>query len=102
MKLPLISIPCSLILLSSCQPDTSTRVSSQPERHESAVVADPTRPETLVGLPLAEAQAAADRMKIPHRVVSIDGKSLPRTFDYHQNRLNFTVLKGVVVKVKRG
>lgn len=55
-----------------------------------------------VGLPLQQAQAAADRQGLRHRVVVRDGVSLPVTMDYRPDRLNFTVVRGVVTQVTKG
>lgn len=63
---------------------------------------DVTKPETLVGLPHKEAKALADKAKIPNRVIKRDGKNLPTTMDFVDNRLNFTVVKDIVTAVKKG
>lgn len=89
-----------LLLLASCQRDSNKGApeSSQPGKP----LPDATVPATLIGLPLKEAEDLADRAKIPHRVISIDGQSRPGTMDYRTDRLNFTVVKGVVTAVKKG
>ncbi len=56
----------------------------------------------FIGLELKKAEALADKHKIPHRVVMIDGKHLPVTADYLPSRLNFSIEKGKVTKVTKG
>lgn len=56
----------------------------------------------FVGLTLEKAAALAAEHGIPARVVSVDGEERMVTQDYSEERLNFTVVKGVVTKVTRG
>lgn len=63
---------------------------------------DPDDPDSFIGVPLALAQAAAEEAEIPHRVVEVDGESLPRTMDFRPERLNFTVVDGRVTAVTKG
>ncbi|MFD0894973.1 hypothetical protein ACFQ5Q_15195 [Luteolibacter ambystomatis] len=89
-----------LLLLASCQRDSNK---AAPETSQPAKpLPDAAVPATLIGLPLKEAEDLADHAKIPHRVISIDGQTRPVTMDYRTDRLNFTVVKGVVTAVKKG
>ncbi|MGC4015875.1 MAG: hypothetical protein QM755_15330 [Luteolibacter sp.] len=99
MKLLLIAL-APLLLLVSCQQDSNkgTPEASQPAKP----LPDVSTPATLIGLPLKEAEDLADQAKVPHRVISLDGQSRPATMDYRPERLNFTVVKGVVTAVKKG
>ena len=75
----------------------------EPEKPAPAKPApDVTKPETLIGLTHKEAKSLADKAKIPNRVIKLDGKDLPTTMDFLENRLNFTVEKGIVTAVKKG
>ncbi|BCU78545.1 hypothetical protein [Luteolibacter sp. LG18] len=89
-----------LLLLASCQRE-STKGTPEPAP-SSKPLPDIGVPATLIGLTLKEAEELADKAKVPHRVVSIDGQSRPVTMDYRQDRLNFTVVKGIVTGVKKG
>jgi hypothetical protein len=74
----------------------------EPEKKTPAKAApDVTKPETLVGLPHKEAKDLADKAKIPNRVIKRDGKDLPSTMDFVENRLNFTVEKDIVTAVTK-
>ncbi len=57
---------------------------------------------TLVGLPVKKARAAAENEGYDFRVVSVDGQSKPVTMDYRPQRLNATVVDGVVTEVSVG
>jgi len=99
MKLFLV-ILTPVLLLVSCQQDSNK---GAPEASQPAKpLPDASTPATLIGLPLKEAEDLADQAKIPHRVIMIDGQSRPMTMDYRTDRLNFTVVKGVVTAVKKG
>ena len=63
---------------------------------------DAAQPDTLIGLSLADAEAAADKAKLPHRVVSVDGQMRMVTRDMRPERLNFTVVNGKITKVTKG
>jgi hypothetical protein len=56
----------------------------------------------FVGLTLERATALAKEHEIPARVVSVDGEANMVTQDHLPERLNFTVVKGVITKVTRG
>jgi heat shock protein HslJ len=57
---------------------------------------------TLVGLPVAEARAAARDEGYAFRVISVDGESKPVTMDYNPQRLNAAVVDGRVTEVTVG
>jgi len=57
---------------------------------------------TLVGLTVKKARAAATAEGYDFRVVSVDGVSKPVTMDYNPQRLNATVVDGVVTEVTVG
>lgn len=63
---------------------------------------DAKKPETLVGVPLKVAEETADKAGINHRVVKVDGQARPVTMDFNPDRLNFTVVQGVVTEVTKG
>lgn len=56
----------------------------------------------LLGLPEAEATAAAKRLQRPVRVVWRDGQGLPATMDFCENRLNLHLAGGLVVAITGG
>lgn len=57
---------------------------------------------TLVGLRVKKARAQATAEGYDFRVVSVDGVSKPVTMDYNPQRLNATVVDGVVTEVTVG
>jgi heat shock protein HslJ len=57
---------------------------------------------TLLGLPRAEAKAAAEDAGYAFRVVAVDGVSRPVTLDYRPDRINATIEDGLVTKVSVG
>lgn len=67
---------------------------------------DSPRPRPLpdfsryVGLTLEEAQVLAGSEGRRHRLVSLDGVSFPVTKDYWPERVNFTVVSGVVTEAR--
>lgn len=78
---------------------------------EETVTPDPTlepEPEKapadndFIGLTKEEAKVLAEKWKIACRVVMEDGESFPVTLDFREDRLNFSVEKGKIVKVTRG
>ena len=56
----------------------------------------------FVNLKYEEAVTLAKKRKLKYRIVSKDGRSLPVTMDHRPDRLNFTIVKGVVTAVRRG
>jgi len=56
----------------------------------------------FVGMAIAEAERLAERRRLAHRVVMLDGQPRPATRDYRPDRVNFEVEGGRVVKVTRG
>lgn len=58
--------------------------------------------KTLVGKTVKKARAAAEAEGYEFRVVSVDGQSKPVTMDYNPQRLNATVVDGVVTEVTVG
>lgn len=85
----------------SCKP-AKTPDSPPPPAEMPAPTPDPAEPESLIGLTLEAAEAAADTANLPHRVIQIDGQPRPATKDYRPERLNFTVEKGIVTAVTNG
>lgn len=105
MKKLLLVIPvCALF---SCQPKTNETTDANPEletpaKEVPAASFDVTKTDTLIGQPLTKVQAACDAAKVTHRVVEMDGKPLPATMDIREERLNFAVKDGMIVKVTKG
>jgi len=66
------------------------------------VKGDRPEDEDFVGLKVEDGKALAEKHRIPARVVKIDGESLFVTQDYVEERVNFTVVKGVITEVERG
>lgn len=56
----------------------------------------------FVGMRISAAEKLADRHRIKHRTVAVDGKIRPVTMDYRPDRINFTVENGVVTRVTNG
>lgn len=56
----------------------------------------------FLGLSQEAGEKLADRRKFAHRVVAIDGESRPVTMDYREDRVNFEIEEGKIVKVTRG
>jgi hypothetical protein len=73
-----------------------------PGTETSAQPADPNDADSYVGMTLEAAEERADAAGIPHRVMEIDGESLFGTADYLENRLNFAVKDGVIIRVTKG
>ena len=74
---------------------------------EPAKEPDPTgkpkaKDSDFIGLKEKDAAALAKKRKLKSRVVSIDGESQLVTADYRGDRVNFSLEKGIVVKVDRG
>jgi|GEM_PF-648014 hypothetical protein len=44
----------------------------------------------------------ADRRRLGHRVVAVDGEPRPVTMDYREDRVNFEIEGGKIIKVTRG
>lgn len=102
-SLPLLTFAC----LVSCQTknevagaDPAAEEVPAVEEHLAAI--DASKPESLVGLPLADVEAACKAAGIRCRVVELDGQSLPFTMDYNINRLNFKVAGGKITAVSKG
>lgn len=74
---------------------------SAPEPEKSAAI-DVSKPESLIGLPVKDVQAACKAAGVPCRVVEIDGKPLPVTKDFRPDRLNFKVAGGKITSVTKG
>ena len=95
-----------LFSLISCAPYPAQATPQQYSQPPAQTMSMPSNkkpePKDFVGLTHEVAQKLADQHKIRHRVVMLDGKSLPVTRDYRPERLNFTVNKGMVTKVTNG
>lgn len=99
IAIPLITLGC----LVSCHANVAPATAGEAmPAAEAAAAIDVTKPETLVGHPLKDVQAACDAAEIRHRVIEIDGEPQPATRDYRPERLNFAVKKGVVTAVTKG
>lgn len=95
----LIALPFVLL---ACREDARDQNPQASEVTAPVTLPDPANTESFIGVPLALAQAAADEAEIPHRVVEVDGESLPRTMDHRPERLNFTVVDGRITAVTKG
>lgn len=83
--------------------DMNTKVSSTggaPAGASLACKADAGRDDALIGR--TEADAAAQLDGCLWRVLERDGKSLPGTMDYRQERRNLGIRDGKVIWVRRG
>ncbi|QTO19956.1 hypothetical protein [Burkholderia seminalis] len=83
--------------------DMNTKVSSAsgaPAGAPQACKADAGQDDALVGK--TEADAAAQLDGCLWRVLERDGKSLPGTMDYRQERRNLGIRDGKVIWVRRG
>lgn len=103
MKKLLVLIPT--LALISCQPGEEKPADADPESATEApaeTTMDVSKPQSLVGKPLAAVQAACDKAEVLHRVIEIDGQPQPATMDYREDRLNFAVKDGIIIKVTTG
>lgn len=57
---------------------------------------------SLVGLPAKQAKARISDEGYEVRVVSVDGDSRPVTMDYRPDRINLTIVDGVVTRATQG
>ncbi|MEM1441358.1 MAG: hypothetical protein AAGF67_03385 [Verrucomicrobiota bacterium] len=83
----------------SCTKDPAP---GDPPADESTTSETEPKDEDMVGLSQEAAEALAKERGLKSRVVSVDGDVRPVTMDYLQDRVNFTIEKGKVVKVNRG
>lgn len=106
--LPLILTASTVTLVIGCKPQTpgtSDNGSVTPPPHSvpsNKPTPDAKKPETLVGVPLKVAEETAEKAGVKHRVVKVDGQARPVTMDFNPDRLNFTVVQGVVTEVTKG
>ena len=63
---------------------------------------NPDSDQSFIGLTEVAGVALAERRALKHRTVSIDGRALPATRDYRQDRVNFEIEQGLIVRVSRG
>lgn len=93
-----------MLALISCQTDAekSDPGTPAPPAVAPSTSPDPTKPSSLIGLPLEKAQSACDSAEVKYRVIESDGKPLPVTMDMRPDRLNFVVKKGIVTAVTKG
>ncbi len=84
------------------RPPISETQKEAPEPVNKAPINKAPEAKDFIGLTLVKAQALAKEHKIPCRVVMVDGKARRVTKDMRPDRLNFTVVKGKVTKVKKG
>jgi len=104
----------SILILAACALMTSSCLGSTESAQPGGVGHGPIplvpaegekeRPkaEAFVGLTVEKASALAKEHGIRTRVVSVDGEEYMVTQDYLPERLNFTVVKGVVTKATWG
>jgi|TARA_B110000037_G_C17128260_1_gene509538 hypothetical protein len=94
-----------VLAIASCQPEAEKPAAADQESAPEAP-ADPaidvSKPDSLVGKPLAKVKAACDAAEVIHRVVEIDGQPQIITMDFRTERLNFAVKDGVIIKVTTG
>ncbi len=83
---------------SGCAPVQSPGENPPAEESDPA----PGRDDDFVGLPLDRAETLAGERNLDSRVIEVDGESRPVTMDYNPERVNFSVEKGVVLRVRRG
>lgn len=74
---------------------------TKPAESETPNVAEGTDAD-FKGKKTEEAGALAESRGLKWRVTEKDGESLPATMDYREDRVNFGVENGIVVKVSRG
>lgn len=106
--LPLLTIA----FLVSCNSEKQGSAEMMPEEAPAAPNAlpkavdpagiDVTKPESLIGAQLADAQEACEEKGIRCRVVEVNGESLPVTTDHDEHRLNFKIDGGMVISVTKG
>lgn len=86
--------------------DTGTGDTGTGDTATDDTVAGGTSDEELaaeyIGLTIEDAEAKAEDEGRPHRVIELDGESLPATQDFIEDRLNFSVADGVVIRVTTG
>jgi hypothetical protein len=102
-KLLLIALAATGLL--SCiapppQPIVSTPVNTNPPPAHKSPPKSASSP--FIGLTETEAGQRADNLRLRHRVVQRDGVSFPVTMDYFEERLNFAIANGRVIRVTRG
>lgn len=99
----------------AAQPGAKKEMGKKAEPKEMKKEAEPTKPEQqemkkeqpkgddrYIGMEYKAAMEMAKAEGVPARPIEIDGKPMIVTMDYRPERLNFTVVKGKVVKVTRG
>lgn len=94
----------SLLVLPACGGDDDEAASGDSnEQTTTSAGEDGTEAfEEYVGLDVEDAGALAEEQGRPWRIVKEDGEDRAVTLDYIDNRLNFEVEDGVVVRVTTG
>jgi hypothetical protein len=72
-----------------------------PEPEKPAAI-DVSEPDSLVGLPVEDVQAACKAAGVRCRVVEVDGEPMIVTMDFLPDRLNFKVAAGKITAVTKG
>jgi hypothetical protein len=106
--LPLLILP----FLASCQTKDDAAEPPAPEKPvvimkpspepEKPAAIDVSKPDSLVGLPVEDVQAACKEAGVRCRVVEVDGEAMIVTLDYSLDRLNFKVAGGKITSVTKG
>lgn len=86
----------------SAMPDGSAPTVGAPADAGGDPIAELEFHETLIGLSEADAQAATENAGRPWRVVSIDGEALAVTKDLIPDRVNATLVDGIVTETSLG
>lgn len=95
----LVLISFTSLSLNSCKEDTTP---PSPETPPATKAGDPVKDSDFVGLTVEAGEALAKERGLANRVVSVDGEVRPVTMDYREDRINFTIEKGKIVKATRG
>lgn len=95
----LFLISVTSLSLNSCKEDTTP---PSPESPPATKAGDPVKDSDFVGLTVEAGESLAKERDLANRVVSVDGEVRPVTMDYREDRINFTIEKGKIVKATRG
>ena len=94
------------VSLSACKPESNPAPKPEspvpPPAESAAASPDPKKPESYIGLNEKAAGAMADKADVKWRIIEVDGKPRPATMDYRQDRLNFAIKDGKVIRVTQG
>ena len=90
------------IVADPAQEQAAPPAGQTPAIDENPVTIDVSKPDSLIGLPVADVEAACKATGVRCRIVEIDGESLPVTMDFSPDRLNFKVNGGKITAVTKG